>query len=422
MVGQRVKELRNAANMTQQELAEGIISRTYLSLIEKNTVHPSTNVLKKLSVKLNCTLDDFTITASERNLSLLDIKKEVKWAENNVKSEDYSRLDEFVEKDYQLLESITEYERGATYWVRASYYFSKDDFVSAREEIMKALQVVEGLREVNLYLRCLILLSRIEFEENHTDKAIRQLTKANNVTIYENISNTVRVSILVYLGEYYRLMGENYVSINFNEDALALNRKLNTHHKGMDIENSLFKANYGIRNYEEAEKHIRRAIQYADLSDNPLHCAGTRTNLAILKIKLKQYDEACEEMEKANKIVEEHQLDSPFILTIKLRYAQALAMRGQVAEGRKIIEENIEEDSAGFGHEIMGDICVMEGHMEKAVEYYLKSTEAKEEPLFKTRLYPKLADLYRRIGKIDKSLEYYEKSVHFYDELVTDMI
>jgi len=408
--------------MTQQELAEGIISRTYLSLIEKNTVHPSTNVLKKLSVKLNCTLDDFTTTASERNLSLLDIKKEIKWAENNVKIEDYSRLDDFIAKDYHILESITDYERGATYWIRGSYFFNKEKFVNAREEVNKAIKIVEGMKEVEIYLRCLILLARIEFEEYHTDEAIKQLTKANNVTIYENITNTTRVSILALLGEYYRLIGENLVSINFNKDALALNEKLNTHYKGCSIENSLFKAKYGIRNYDLAEEHIRRAIKYAELDNDVMQIAGVTTNLAILMIKTKKYKEAYDELKKALKIIEKHNIDHPFVLTINLRYAQAMSHLGQLDEAKKLVQGVIAEDSTGFAFEIMGDICVMEGYMEAAIDYLLKSAKAKEEPLFKTRLYPKLADLYRKVGKIDKSLEYYEKSVLFYDELVTDMI
>ncbi|MBY8911006.1 helix-turn-helix domain-containing protein, partial [Salinicoccus roseus] len=59
MIGQRIKEIRNNNNLTQEELADGIISRTYLSLIEKGSVHPSTNVLIKLSERLNCSVNDF---------------------------------------------------------------------------------------------------------------------------------------------------------------------------------------------------------------------------------------------------------------------------------------------------------------------------------------------------------------------------
>lgn len=122
------------------------------------------------------------------------------------------------------------------------------------------------------------------------------------------------------------------------------------------------------------------------------------------------------------KLLEDHNIDHPFVLTINLRYAQAMSHLGQLEEAKKLVQGAIAEDSAGFAFEIMGDICVMEGYMDAAIDYLLKSVDAKEEPLFKTRLYPKLADLYRKVGKIDKSLEYYEKSVHFYDELVTDMI
>lgn len=103
MLGQRIKALRNDANMTQQELAEGIISRTYLSLIEQNTVYPSMNVLKKLSGRLNCTLEDFTLEDSDKSVSLLSIKKEIKWAENQVIVSNFSKLPHFLEQHTEIL-------------------------------------------------------------------------------------------------------------------------------------------------------------------------------------------------------------------------------------------------------------------------------------------------------------------------------
>ncbi|WP_368896491.1 helix-turn-helix domain-containing protein, partial [Priestia megaterium] len=81
MLGQRIKELRKESRLTQQDLSEGIITRSYLSQIEKGLVQPSFDVLEKLSEKLDCTVDDFFKTIENKDLLLSQVKKEIKTAE-----------------------------------------------------------------------------------------------------------------------------------------------------------------------------------------------------------------------------------------------------------------------------------------------------------------------------------------------------
>ena len=61
MIGEQIKSLRKKAKLTQKALAEGIITRSYLSQIEQGAVQPTYEVLEKFSEKLNCTLDDILL-------------------------------------------------------------------------------------------------------------------------------------------------------------------------------------------------------------------------------------------------------------------------------------------------------------------------------------------------------------------------
>lgn len=422
MLGQRVKELRNAANLTQQQLAEGIISRTYLSLIEKNSVHPSTNVLKKLSVRLNCTLDDFTTASADSNLSLFDIKKDIKVAENHVMLHEFNKLEDFLMKNYETLDTITEYERGTIHWIKASYYFHQQDYDKSREELAKTIGIVKKQKDVTIYLRALVLLGHVECRTGDMMAAIHQLTIANNITIFENITNTLRVTILARLGEYYRMIGENYVAINLCEDALNLSRKLNTFHFGYEIENTLGKAHHILKQYDEAEIHVRRAITYSELKGPSIELVGVKTNFAILLMEVNRIGEAYDNIKDAYDMVEAHGFDVPFVMNVKLRYGQILSKFGKKEEAKKIVKQLIATDTSGFANEILGDIACHEGNLQGALTYYTEALKGDDYSIYIVQLYPKIAEIYKQLGQIDKALEYYEKSVTEYKSLVNDML
>ncbi len=69
MIGDKIKELRNLNNITQQELANKLgISFQALSNYENNRRTPNVELIKKICVSLNCTTDELLEmdTASDR--------------------------------------------------------------------------------------------------------------------------------------------------------------------------------------------------------------------------------------------------------------------------------------------------------------------------------------------------------------------
>src|SRR5690625_2157286 len=51
-IGQKVRACRLARNMTQQELAGGVFSKSYVSQVERGAVEPSLRALKFLAARL----------------------------------------------------------------------------------------------------------------------------------------------------------------------------------------------------------------------------------------------------------------------------------------------------------------------------------------------------------------------------------
>lgn len=67
--GNTIKQIRIGKNLTQKELSDGIITRTYLSKIENELVNPSFDVIEKILFRLNMTLDEFIFVCNEKKIS-----------------------------------------------------------------------------------------------------------------------------------------------------------------------------------------------------------------------------------------------------------------------------------------------------------------------------------------------------------------
>lgn len=411
MLGERIKELRNQANLTQHELADGIISRTYLSLIEKNSVHPSTNVLKKLSVRLNCTLEDFTRESKDNNVSLLELKKEIKWAVNQVNLSNFEKVEEFINKDYETNESLNDYERGTIHWIRACYFHHKQDMTQARVELEKSVGLVKNSRDVNIYLRCLALLGQITFDQGEHQKGIDILSHAKSITIYENVVNLVKINILWTVAEMYRKIGENYVSIQFCLEARELNEKLQAHHRALEIEVTLSKAYLSSKQYDKAEAHYKNAIKLAEIYHDPFEHIAYLNNLGMLYRETKEYEKAYELYKKCMKMLEEGDYDDPYQFYIYMHYAQSCSDMGYYDDALEMVNRFVETETTGYTHEILGNIYFSRKEYKKAVEEYLIALEGSQPEYYLVMIYPKIAKAYQELGEYEKAFEFYEKSI-----------
>src|SRR5699024_3461715 len=105
-----------------EELAEGIISRTYLSLIEKGSVQPSTNVLIKLSERLNCSLNDLMSETSNFRYNDVEVFREIVYHEYKIEHGDFTTVKGLISKEYEKADEISVSDKGRLHLIYAKYY------------------------------------------------------------------------------------------------------------------------------------------------------------------------------------------------------------------------------------------------------------------------------------------------------------
>lgn len=65
-LGFYLKQVRKEKKLTQTKLAEGICSRSYISLLEQGQVTPSPEIVTQLAQKLKVDLQEFIVAASRK--------------------------------------------------------------------------------------------------------------------------------------------------------------------------------------------------------------------------------------------------------------------------------------------------------------------------------------------------------------------
>ncbi|KKK34613.1 hypothetical protein WN59_07765 [Salinicoccus sediminis] len=172
MIGQRIKEIRNNNNLTQEELADGIISRTYLSLIEKGSVHPSTNVLIKLSERLNCSVNDFMQEVSHFRYNDVEILREIAYYEQKIESEDFQSVISFIEKEYETVDQVPPQDSGRIHLIYAKYYNKTDKPGKEKYHVDQALRLLSTVSVNQSYIDAIILKTRILVSQDEVEGAL----------------------------------------------------------------------------------------------------------------------------------------------------------------------------------------------------------------------------------------------------------
>ena len=178
MIGRRIKELRNSQKLTQKELSDGIVSRTYLSLIEKGSVQPSNNVLVKLSKRLGVSVNDLMVESQNYKYSDIDMSREIIFYENKVKNKEYDVISDFIEERFEEKEDIQKIDLARIYLIYSEYYINTSHYKTGKEYLTRAENILLKMPINDYYIRYTILLSKIYLKDNDIDSALDVLERA----------------------------------------------------------------------------------------------------------------------------------------------------------------------------------------------------------------------------------------------------
>lgn len=289
-VGERIRQARVRANLTQRQLAEGRYTAAYVSALERGLAKPSMAALTFLSERLGVSVPDLVAEerpaasrleadlllasgaardALDRYSSLLDEAGDDRRNRAELlrgRAEALVRLDRGREaiaaasEAAELFDAIAALGDAALarYWLAAGHY-QADNPAEARSILERLLADERGGLRVSpdFRFRLLTALGHAEAWDGHTERAVTYMEEAR--TLIGEMSARQRAAFLSGLALQYRRLGDLEGAIRVGHESLALYRFADAEREEAALEINLALALMELGTAQRAEEHLRHA-------------------------------------------------------------------------------------------------------------------------------------------------------------------
>lgn len=380
-VGQRIKELRKASQMTQQELAEGVVTRSYISQIEKGLIQPSYDTLDKLSKKLDCTVEDFFKEPENTALRVAEWKKYIRFAEGQAESGQYDQARRTLDScnlDAKGELELNDHDLGLLYWVRGKLAEVRFQHDEARALYEISLHHLASYMYVKERVRTMDSLAYVHLQENRDMEALRILNDANEILLQNQLGGLLKISVLVNSGVAHGKLRECHSAIRLLGEAARINQDLGSHYKAGHIASSLGICHMQLEQFAEAEAQFQRALHFYDLEDNVPNRAAVLNNLGELYRHTERYDESISVLsESFDLFVAQGQ--TQHAITVRLELAKSFYLKQDSTRARVYCEQVLHDTDRpqhqGAAHKIIGLLDFRSGNYVQALKHFKQAQD-----------------------------------------------
>ncbi|HEX2765693.1 MAG TPA: helix-turn-helix transcriptional regulator [Candidatus Limnocylindria bacterium] len=294
-VGERIRQARVRANLTQRQLAQGRYTAAYISALERGLAKPSMAALTFLSERLGVSIPDLVaeerpaagrleadlLLASGRYPDALDRYDELLASAGDDRrnraellrgrAEALCRLDRGDEAIRPAAEAAELFDAmgapadaaWARYWLAGAHYLT--DNPAEAQGILHQLLAEEraGLQVApDFRFRLLTLLGNTEAWDGNPERALTYMEEAR--ALLGDISIQQRAAFLAGLALQYRRAGDLERSIRVAHESLALYRAAEAERDEASLENNLAITFLELGNTARASEHLQRARELAE--------------------------------------------------------------------------------------------------------------------------------------------------------------
>lgn len=298
-IGQRIKELRKRKGLTQLELSEGIVSRSYLSQIEKGNVIPTSETIRRLSQKLNYEEEEFYKSPSLNMQNLNDFKKNIYLLESYVETNDYQlAASKFNEIDLSL-DGVNDNDKGIYYWAAGVIEEHQGNKIEARRNYLESLNYLSNSTFYDKYVRTLNYIGQHYIEIDEFEEGFFVLNKAYRQILYSHINGVLKIQNLYYLALNHTKIGEVFSAILFLEEAKRHSEQMNIFYKYGEISLLLAVCYKEISKWHDAVKENEKALKYFELTNDENQIATIYYNIGVLYLEIELYDDSEDFLKKS---------------------------------------------------------------------------------------------------------------------------
>lgn len=324
-IGPFIKLNRIKQNMTQEQLAEGIVSESYLSKIENQRTVASPDVIQMLSVRLGIELNkdnDMEIKETAQQwfdkLSVATAKEELR--------EEYEKIQQ------QVTQSDTD--------IQVDFEIHKIRYFLVMDDLDLAFEQIQSLKEISGTFTSVQRYYWLKFCGNYN-------------SIAEDFDLALR---------YYKLAEEKVSQLDLPEDEVA------------EIKYTLGVTYSKLGATLEVMDYTNKALEIFQKKYNFRRCAHAHILLGISYRKIKIYDKAIENYNLAHRLAALNE-DQALINLTKINLGHLYSTIENSEEAIKVFKEVVTEKNTLSDEELFNAITSL------VKEYYLQGNlqQAKEE-------------------------------------------
>lgn len=297
-IGQRIRRRREAAGLSQRQLASDRYTSSYMSALENGRVKPSMAALSYLAERLGCSINDLLgDTATEDPRAGLRLEADLRLASgdwqgaldayvqldesspdirtsaevNRAMAEAFSRLQRPAEAIDRASEAVTLFARlerpddaaQARYWLAAAHYQA--------ENVEEARSIYAGILEqlhAGLALpadfrgRVLVALANAEVWSGDLRSAAAYLEEARSLA--DQMDDRRRATFLLSLALSYRDSGDLEAAVRTGQRSLALFEVSAARRESVILTNTLALTYLRLGSVEKARRYAKQARSLAE--------------------------------------------------------------------------------------------------------------------------------------------------------------
>lgn len=369
VLGQRLRERRQAAGLTLTQAVKGHATDGFLSRIETGDRRPSLKLLRGLAARLGTTPHQLVLGASPAEWAAR--RAAIDWAHLSLRT---GQAVQALEKTTDLVATLPE---GASLTRRARFVHAlalegTGEFKAAAEQLENLVEeTVNSEPPVDLYIalcRCLRQSGELGRAVDAGRRGLDQLTALG----LEGLPQSIRLTLT--LSAAYLERGDVEYAARLCQRALSRAESLDTPTERANCYWSASIVESRRGNQDQAVALAQRAVHLLDEADSLRHAAMVRSQLGILLLRLEppQADSALKHLRRAEKSLKSCDASPADMAGNHLAQARALVIREDPEAAEALIESCLSklEGKAPFtaaeGHELRAEIAFRRGHLDSA--------------------------------------------------------
>lgn len=424
-LGEKVRKLRKAQNMTLKDLAGDKVTAGQISLVESGKSKPSLDLLEYISQKMHTSIDYFIETEEHQAEKLCDYYSKI--AYSSLLAQNYDIALEAISKSMKYAEDYNlEYYRGLNELYAGMIDYNQGDFEKAEQRFISSNESFLNLGKFRDALEAYINLGLTAYKLSHYNSSLNYFKQAEKLMKKCGLKDEdINVKIFFNMSMCYSMLDNNQASVDYALLAMeSYNKKNDKFQYGQTLLMLSLSCN-NMDKQEEALMYADKAVRvFKDLNEMSF-VAGMETNIGMILTDIGSIDESMNHLENACRIKKE--INDRTLPYTMFKMADNYIKMQDTKKALDIVNQinnDLHEGDNGeyrvFVYFYFYKLYLAQKDYNKAelslmeAVRYLKNLDM---PKQLADMYIMLGDYYRTNKKDSDALEYYTKGIEIYKKL-----